>query len=418
MKNILFISYDGLTDPLGQSQILPYICGLSAHFRFTILSCEKKEKFVQNRTIIQKICDEYNIDWQYTFFRTSPPILAKFLDQYEMKQKAGQLHKERQFDLIHCRSYIPMEIGLHLKQKYGVKLLFDMRGFWVDERVDGGLWNLKNPVYRLAFSVYKKKEANFIKNADHLVCLTNVAKKEIEGWHCYTAKQPISVIPCVVDFTVFALDPDADKAKAKESLGLRRSDFVVSYLGSLGTWYLFDEMLSFFKELKKTYSDARFLFITPEDPEFILRAAEAKGLDRADFTIRYAAKRQEVAEKIKASDISLVFIKKCYSKMASSPTKQGELLALGIPVICNEGIGDVDEIVRGAKGGLLLKGFTPPDFQKVIQQIPSVMAYLPEEIRNSNEGYYSLPRAIKEYTAIYQRMLFGKTSPVVNMEQV
>ena len=35
------------------------------------------------------------------------------------------------------------------------KLLFDTRGFWADERVDGGLWNLKNPIYNYLFEYLK-----------------------------------------------------------------------------------------------------------------------------------------------------------------------------------------------------------------------------------------------------------------------
>ena len=46
MKNILFISYDGMTDPLGQSQVIPYLQGLSKKgFQFYLLSCEKPEAF-------------------------------------------------------------------------------------------------------------------------------------------------------------------------------------------------------------------------------------------------------------------------------------------------------------------------------------------------------------------------------------
>ena len=41
-KNCLFISYDGLSDPLGQSQILPYILSLSKNSKkIHIISFEK-----------------------------------------------------------------------------------------------------------------------------------------------------------------------------------------------------------------------------------------------------------------------------------------------------------------------------------------------------------------------------------------
>ena len=44
-KKVLYITYDGMTDPLGQSQVLPYLVGLSEKgYKFTILSFEKKER--------------------------------------------------------------------------------------------------------------------------------------------------------------------------------------------------------------------------------------------------------------------------------------------------------------------------------------------------------------------------------------
>ncbi len=76
-KKVLFISYDGLTDPLGQSQILPYITGLSNNYRFTILSCEKPERYHKTRQLIEDICEKYEIRWEIVVFKTKQTILAK-----------------------------------------------------------------------------------------------------------------------------------------------------------------------------------------------------------------------------------------------------------------------------------------------------------------------------------------------------
>ena len=45
MNKTLYLSYDGLTDPLGQSQILPYLKELSINTEIHIISSEKKENF-------------------------------------------------------------------------------------------------------------------------------------------------------------------------------------------------------------------------------------------------------------------------------------------------------------------------------------------------------------------------------------
>ena len=39
-----------MTDPLGQSQVLPYLIGLTKEgYQFTILSFEKKERFINKK---------------------------------------------------------------------------------------------------------------------------------------------------------------------------------------------------------------------------------------------------------------------------------------------------------------------------------------------------------------------------------
>ena len=44
MKSVLYLSYDGMTDPLGQSQVIPYLSHISENFKITIISFEKKKK--------------------------------------------------------------------------------------------------------------------------------------------------------------------------------------------------------------------------------------------------------------------------------------------------------------------------------------------------------------------------------------
>ena len=77
MKRVLYISYDGLTDPLGQSQILPYLQHLAKEsYQFTILSFEKK---VGNDRLI-KACQRA-LDYGIYNYKTIQSILEKGLDK-------------------------------------------------------------------------------------------------------------------------------------------------------------------------------------------------------------------------------------------------------------------------------------------------------------------------------------------------
>jgi glycosyltransferase involved in cell wall biosynthesis len=403
-KHILYITYDGLTDPLGQSQILPYIKGLSQHgYRFTLLSFEKKERYEKNKELIQQSANASNIHWVPLPFTTSPPLLSKFYDAMRMRTKAKELHLRYRFDMVHCRSYIAADVGLYMKKKFGTKFFFDMRGFWADEKRDGGHWNDSHPIKQRDYQYYKQKEKADLQNADYVISLTESGKREMTTWPYYDSKIPLQVIPCCADMNLFSLTSEEQKKQGREALGIPGDILVFSYLGSVGLWYMLTEMLQFFKQAKQTYPAAVFLFITPTPPSVIEDKATEVGVRKTDLIIREAARR-EVPGLIKASDINVSFIRPVYSKISSSPTKLGEVLAMGIPVISNSGVGDVEEIVEGAAAGYILHQFLPQDFDKAIAAIPGLLKKSPLLIRQGARPVYSLEEGIKSYSRCYQQL--------------
>src|SRR2546423_15142167 len=157
MKKVLFLSYDGMTDALGQSQVIPYLAGLSkSGYDISIISFEKRAKLKKLGEFIQSKLNESQIQWYPLHFHSKPVVISKWWDVQLMRRKARSLHKKSRFDLLHCRSYIAADIGLELKRKSGVKLLFDMRGFWADEKAEGGNWDKKNFFWRRGYRYYKK----------------------------------------------------------------------------------------------------------------------------------------------------------------------------------------------------------------------------------------------------------------------
>ena len=124
-KIVLYISYDGMTDPLGQSQVLPYISGLNKHgITFHLISFEKPDRFKQNRTEIKTICDKNNISWHPLIYTKKPPVLSTLWDMIKLNQKMKKLGRKTAFDMIHCRSYIPAIFGLKFKKKMEYEVAF------------------------------------------------------------------------------------------------------------------------------------------------------------------------------------------------------------------------------------------------------------------------------------------------------
>ena len=128
-----------------------------------------------------------------------------------------------------------------------------MRGFWADERVEGKIWNLKNPIFRVVYNFFKKKEKDYFLNADSIVSLTYAGKKEITSWKGFEQlESKIEVIPCCADLEKF--DPSKitpeQKKEVRATFNFAENDRILGYVGSIGTWYMLDEMLDFFKLLK------------------------------------------------------------------------------------------------------------------------------------------------------------------------
>jgi glycosyltransferase involved in cell wall biosynthesis len=401
--NVLYISYDGLTDPLGSSQITPYVLGLkAAGHKVTVISCEKPARMTERAGLIGNKLQAGGVKWEPLKYHKSPPIFSTLYDLSRIKRKAFELHRQEKFDVVHCRSYISALVGLEMKRRFGVKFLFDMRGFWADERIDGGMWPQSNPIYKVIYKYFKGKERLFLESADAIVSLTHAGKEEMLKWPVGVKSEKVHIIPCCVDLKRFSgSDLDAGKISAvREQYGKDR--LVLTYLGSLGTWYLLKEMLEFFKRVTVSQPDALLAVITPEPKDMVINEARRLGIASSHLFVQ-SAPPEDVPYYLAAADIGLYFIKPCYSKMSSSPIKLGELLAMGLPVITNAGVGDSDAILGSGQIGCLIKEFSQQEYDRAVAQIPALLKIDKSGLRQYAQTHFSLQAGLDQYKQIYQK---------------
>lgn len=406
---VLYISYDGMTDPLGQAQVIPYLQGLTERFghEFVLLSFEKEANYKLHKEKINNILKPFNINWQPQMYTKKPPVLSTLRDIYVMQKAAIMLCKKHKIQALHCRSYISALVGLMLQKSLKVKFIFDMRGFWANERVDGNLWNLGNPVFKTIYNFFKKKELQFFQQADYTISLTHNGKNEILSWpEIDPNKTKIQVIPCCVNTALFSKN-NIDLALQNEfrvQLNIKENETVITYIGSVGTWYMLDEMLDFFKVFKTHKPNAKFLFITPDQPAQILDVVKNKGLNINDFPI-IKGEREFIPTLLSLCAASIFFIKPAYSKKASSPTKQGELMSMGIPVICNANVGDTDYVVNNYKSGIVVESFTNEAYEKVSKNFDQLLMLDKSIIEAGAEDFYSLKKGVELYNEVYEAVL-------------
>ncbi len=405
--NILYLTYEGLTEPIGRSQILPFLCNLAKKgIHIHILSLEDKHMYKKGYKRVQEIVNNAGIIWNSVVDSDKIPGIS-FIHNYDkIKDFAKKLCKTSQFDIVHCRSYLAASIGLYLKNKYNVKLLFDMRVFYADDRVDTNIWKLSNPLYRIMYSYFKDKEKELFSLSDYIVTKTETSKNILIN--DYNVQVPISVIPSCVDFDLFNRDSILveDQNELRNRLGITKNDFVISYIGSLGNCYMLDEMMEFVGELIKVKPHTKFLVITPDSEEIVMTSAQKYGIDPQKIIVDFAIRKQ-IPLYISIIDVSIFFIRPVFSKQASSPKKMGEVLSLGIPIITNIGVGDVNAIVKNSKFGLLVEDFSPEAYQKAISKLDDLLKTDPLVCSNAAKSCFSLEKGVDEYTKIYTLLTSG-----------
>jgi glycosyltransferase involved in cell wall biosynthesis len=275
-----------------------------------------------------------------------------------------------------------------------------MRGFYADERVDGRIWNLNNIIYKKIYNYFKLKEKEFLQSSGYTISLTETGKKEIVSWNLPNQSK-IKVIPCCTDENLFQ---KKNIQNVRNELGFNKNDFIISYIGSIGTWYMLDEMLDFFKCLQIKKPNAKFFFITKDNPQLILEKVKSKEIDISNIKIQ-ASSREMMPSYIGASNFSIFFILPVFSKKASSPTKMGEIMNLGIPIICNSGVGDVDEIMEKSMPELLVKDLSKKAYERVVNLITNNYTPNTKKIIDTSHNYFSLEKGVEKYKEVYKEIL-------------
>ncbi len=407
VRDILYLTYDGIAEPLGESQILPYLQRLSERFswKVDILSFEKKHTLQVHMHRIKQSLEHHNISWIHKHFTTKPPLLSTVLDMYKMLYTALNLMKQKEHKIIHARSLLPAYIGLKLKRKFPeAKLIFDMRGFWQDQRIESGVWNPQNPIYKWLYNRTKAIERELLINSDHIVVLTEAAKQVIEQWRrdkYIPTHPPISVIPCCAIPEDIPLSTPETKTALRKKFNLPENAYLIGHIGSFIQWYLFEEMIMFFKELKKKRPDAHFILAIKNLSDGAKRFF-ANHLDSSDFTL-LSVPAKESKMLVATLDAGLVFVQQTFSSTGASPTKLAELLFAGVPVIATD-IGDVRYILDATEGGIVIADFSRETLSRSIDLLLS-KNWNPQQIREKAIPLLNVEKGVNTYNEVYRSLL-------------
>lgn len=405
-RRVLFISYNGMLDPLGQSQVIPYLRELAKRgVRFTLLSFEREKAFTPEGVTqcdqLREKLKTQGIEWHWLRYHQRPSIPATIYDVMAGYRKAAALVRRNQIEMVHARGHIPATIALALKRRFGIRMIFDLRGLMAEEYVDAEHWREGG----LPFRITKAAERRILAATDGIVTLTERIWPIIREWKGLRGRAVHhEVIPCCVDLSLFKFRNE-DRVRRRGELGLDER-LVMVYSGSLDGWYLTEQMADFFAAFVKQNRDAHLLWLTTGSHDRVRELMRARSVEPGNYSVRAVASG-DVPSYLAAADVGLAFIKRCVSKIASSPTKNGEYLACGLPLVINAGVGDSDLLINEWKAGVLIEDFGEDDYLKAAREIEMIMGDgdVRSKARFVAESVFNLETIAGErYASLYEKV--------------
>lgn len=402
-QRILYLSLSGMSEPLGRSQVLEYLFEIGASNDVFLLSCEKPDLLKQEPGLEKEIADR-NIVWKHIYYSNRFGLLSASVLFVRFVCAAMVLSALKKPRILHARSLIPGGVAIIVKSILRRKVLFDIRGFFLDEKVDSS--GLKKN--SLLYAALKWFERRVYRGSDHIITLTRRAK-DIVSREYGIAGQSITIIPTCASTRLFKRVPREDKAAVRRKLGLPDKRIIVHH-GQAQGWYDFESEVRLFKAMHEQDKDVFFLLLNRDQQEYIETVLHTFAVPKQAYSIR-PVDFSDIYLYLNVCDISLFFIRPTYSKQASHPTRFAENAACRLFSITNTGIGDMDFYAHTYKTAFLVDlALLPCSIHKTAGDVLAILKN--PMLRPQENDYERIMRecfsndvAVGRYLTVYKQLM-------------
>jgi len=325
----LYFSYDGLLDPLGQSQIIPYISAItSSGHSLTIVSFEKVQRTKEQVKLMEIKLQKIGVHWIRLEFRSGKFWAIKRLITGVFLIR--KICRELRPDLLHLRGFVPAIIFQLSMSR--LPFLYDFRGFALGEWVDIG----KLKPSSLLYLILKKLDQEAVKRASGIVVLEKCAKNLLKNTY-EVPNVPFKVIRTCTDVKLYK--------KRKTGYKKNSEPLKFVFLGGARFPYRPDFALMLIGNLIEVGYDCHIDFINESEHEIIKKAIDMTNISKEKVKI-LSYEHSEIPSILANYDCGIVMVETSYWRRVCSPTKMGEYLAGGLPVISLKGIDAIDELAN------------------------------------------------------------------------
>jgi glycosyltransferase involved in cell wall biosynthesis len=401
----LYVCYLSLEDPLVESQVVAYLTELAqTGHAIHLLTFETRPMTRARRRDLRSAMRSRGLHWHGLRYHKRPSLAATAFDTLCGAAVCAWLLRRHELDAVHARNHVPAAMAMLAAPLARHQLIFDIRGLMAEEYVDAGRWRSGG----LAFRLTKRVERAAMRRAAGTVVLTDHARRALFG----DERRPdVFVIPCCADVEQIQAQR-ARRAVSRAALNLRDRTVIV-YVGKLGGWYMDAEMADFYAVARDTIPGLHFLVITQADGATMERQFARRGIGPADYTIT-KVEHARLGELLATGDAAIALIKPTPSKVASSPTKIGECLAAGLPIIATD-VGDVKNLLHGSRVGLVLEEFSDSAYRAAAEDLAELLAEegTSDRCLASADAHLSLRGiGVPRYRALYGSVARRKQPPI------
>jgi glycosyltransferase involved in cell wall biosynthesis len=342
-RNILFLSYWSLREPLTAAAVFPYLR----------LLAQRPEIENLHLVTVETTPDEHlpsvELDMpKVTVHKIKPPFtrpyfIAKVCLQFYAVLQLIRLISRNRIDLIFAKASMAGALAylahLWTRTPYIVES-FEPHSLYM---VECGIWKRNDIRFLFASAL----ESCQLRTAEHVMTVTHNHRQDLldKGWN----PSRIHVIPSITDLEAFKPDPNA-RATIRDQLKMPGNATVGVYVGKFGGLYLDEEAFQLFARSAHEFAPFHLIILSPSDPASIREKARATGMDERSVHV-LTVPHVEVPNYLSAADFAFSTIRPTPIKRYQCPIKNGEYWASGLPILTTEGISDEDKDLRIGSGG-------------------------------------------------------------------
>ncbi|WMN07695.1 hypothetical protein QYS48_29555 [Marivirga arenosa] len=392
---IFVFSYYSFKDPVFQSAVLPYIKAVQdKNLKYVLLTWEQKQHILSKKEIknITVELETYNIFWKRTKWHSgSFKIVKKLFDFVVGLFYSFILIKKYNANKIFSEGFPGAIIGHYLSKLSGKAHIIHTFEPHADYMLDSGVWKQNSWEYLFL----KKLETPIAKHAQHIITATNSFKKILlqKG-----VRSNVHVIPSCINMDFYFFDAKA-RNRIRSELKIELDQIVIVYLGKIGGMYMEDDLFSFFQNCLSLDSKRFKFFLFTDYPEKSINQMLKKFNITKEAVYFSYLRKEEVSKYLSAADIGFCGIRAIPSRRYSSPIKNGEYWACGLPTLIPKGISDDYVTIENEKIGRT--------FSKIEEISREDIEYLLDISRNKVREIALRKRDINSYINNWKTIFFS-----------